>query len=128
MAALRAKAYLIMAWQRSSLGGGSILALILAGCATTAPPFPPAGLVADARGALQLRCGEDSFRVVFEETRAIIIDGAMETVLTRLDGSPVSTYTNGRMTFTKTGGKETPTEVSFSRGRMVPVKCYIAQT
>jgi len=84
--------------------------------------------VADPRGALQLRCGEESFRVVFEQDRAVVIESDGETVLARLQGAPADTFTNGRMTFTKSGGKETATEVAFGRGRMVPVKCFIAQT
>jgi hypothetical protein len=74
------------------------------------------------------RCGNDTFKVAFEEQRAYVTmpDGSLVT-LRRLDtgGDPEQprTFSDGRMTFVReiegTGGPR----VLFARGRMVPAQC-----
>lgn len=83
--------------------------------------------------AMQLSCGGQSFRVAFEETRAVVIgeDGS-NTELKLLEAGPtsepgVAVYTNGMMTFAKSGGRDTATVVRFARGRMAFQDCAIAQ-
>jgi hypothetical protein len=102
---------------------------------TPAPAAAPAASPApDARiGTLQLSCGGESFRVAFEEARAVVVnaDGS-NTDLPLLPPSPssepgVATYTNGAMTFAKSGGGDTPTVIRFARGRMAFQDCAIAQ-
>jgi hypothetical protein len=82
--------------------------------------------------AMQLSCGGESFRVAFEDERAVMIneDGS-NTELALLPPSDtaepgVSTYTNGMLTFAKSGGGDTPTVIRFARGRMAFVDCAIA--
>ncbi len=74
------------------------------------------------------RCGEETFRIAFEEGRAYVTmaDGSLLT-LDRLKtaGDPEAprTFTNGRLTFVQeTEGVNGP-RVLFARGRMVPMPC-----
>lgn len=88
----------------------------------------------DARvAAMNLMCGGESFRVAFLETSATVVnaDGS-NTDLPRLapdaNAAPgVSTYTNGTLTFARSGGGDTPTVIRFARGRMAFQDCAIAQ-
>jgi hypothetical protein len=97
-------------------------------------PAPAAAPAPDTRvAAMQLSCGGESFRVAFEDARAVVVnaDGS-NTDLPLLPPTPssepgVSTYTNGAMTFAKSGGGDTPTVVRFARGRMAFQYCAIAQ-
>ena len=82
---------------------------------------------------MNLRCGDESFRVAFEDTRAVVVnpDGG-NTELAKLapntNSAPgVDTFTNGMMTFTRQGGQDTPTVIKFARGRMAFQDCAIAQ-
>jgi streptogramin lyase len=123
--------------------------LVLAACAPKEEPSaktPPAPAVATAPApavepapapdtrvaAMNLMCGDQPFRVAFEETRAVVLnaDGS-NTDLPKLESSATSepgvmTYTNGTMTFAKSGGGDTPTAVRFARGRMAFQDCAIA--
>ncbi len=81
---------------------------------------------------MQLSCGGESFRVAFEDARAVIVneDGS-NTELAALTPSPdsepgVTTFTNGMLTFAKSGGQDTPAEIRFARGRMAFQDCAIA--
>lgn len=74
------------------------------------------------------RCGNDTFKVAFEEQRAYVTmpDGSLVT-LRRLNtgGDPEQprTFSDGRMTFVReTEGTGAP-RVLFARGRMVPAQC-----
>ena len=95
---------------------------------------PAASPTPDTRSAaLQLSCGGESFRVAFEDARAVVVnaDGG-NTELARLDAQPgapvgVATYTNGMMTFTKEGGQDTATVIRYAKGRMAFQDCAIAQ-
>jgi hypothetical protein len=106
---------------------------------TAAEPIPqpaaePAPSTPDTRiAAMNLSCGGETFRVAFEDARAVVInaDGS-NTDLAKLapdaNSAPgVDTFTNGMMTFTKQGGRDTPTVVKFARGRMAFQDCAIAQ-
>jgi streptogramin lyase len=95
-----------------------------------AEPSEPAP---DSRvAAMQLSCGAESFRVAFEDVRAVVIneDGS-NSQLTLLEPSAdsepgVSVYTDGMMTFAKSGGGDTATVIRFARGRMAFTDCAIA--
>lgn len=100
-----------------------------------APAAAPAPAPApDTRvAAMTMICGNENFRVAFEETRAVVVnaDGG-NTELPLLPPTPdsepgLSTYTNGMMTFAKSGGGDTPTVIRFARGRMAFQDCAIAQ-
>lgn len=92
---------------------------------------PAAGVVTVA--AMNLMCGGTSFRVSFQKTQAEVINDDGTTISLPLlapaaDAEPgVATYTDGRMTFVKSGGRETSTVVRFARGRMAFQNCAIAQ-
>jgi streptogramin lyase len=103
--------------------------------AATEPAPPPAATpTPDTRvAAMNLMCGSEPFRVAFEDARAVMLnaDGS-NTELPRLEPSAtsepgVTTYTNGPMTFAKSGGGDTPTVIRFARGRMAFQDCAIAQ-
>ena len=87
---------------------------------------------ADRMGALNLMCGGAAFRVAFEDTRAVVVnDDGSNTELPR-DSAAVSepgvtVYTDGKMSFAKSGGGDTPTVIRFARGRMAWQDCAIAQ-
>jgi hypothetical protein len=109
---------------------------------TAATPVPqPAGEPTPAsptpetrQGTMQLSCGGESFRVAFEDTRAVVVnaDGS-NTELPLLppgaNSAPgVNLYTDGKVTFTKEGGMGNgPTVIKFARGRMAFQDCAIAQ-
>ena len=74
------------------------------------------------------RCGNETFRVAFEEQRAYITmpDSSLLTLRRLADGRDPEqprTFSDGRMTFVQetegTGGPR----VLFARGRMVPAEC-----
>jgi hypothetical protein len=106
---------------------------------TSAPATAPAPAAApspapDTRVAtMTMICGAESLRVAFEETRAVVVnaDGG-NTELALLPPTPdsepgVSTYTNGTMTFAKSGRGDSPAVIRFARGRMAFQDCAIAQ-
>jgi uncharacterized lipoprotein YbaY len=74
------------------------------------------------------RCGDETFRIAFEEGRAYVSlpDGSLVTLeRLRTGGDPESprTFTNGRLTFVQEiEGMQGP-RVLFARGRMTPVSC-----
>ncbi len=82
--------------------------------------------------AMNLMCGGTSFRVSFEDARAVVYnDDSTTTDLALLppdaNAAPgVSTYTDGKMTFAKSGGGDTQTVIRFARGRMAFQDCAIA--
>jgi hypothetical protein len=102
--------------------------------APASEPQPVATPAPDMRmAAMQLSCGGETFRVAFEDGRAVVVnaDGS-NTELARLEPSPdaapgVTTYTNGMMTFTKEGGRDTATVIRYAKGRMAFQDCAIAQ-
>ena len=97
----------------------------------TALPTPAAEMVPVA--AMNLLCGGTSFRVSFQEAQAEVInDDGTTTNLPLLapdaNAAPgVSTFTDGKMTFAKSGGGDTATVIRFARGRMAFQDCAIAQ-
>ena len=106
---------------------------------TAATPVPqpaaePAAPPPDTRiAAMNLMCGAESFRVAFEDTRAVVVnaDGS-NTELAKLptdaNAAPgVDTFTDGKMTFTRQGGGDTPTVIKHAKGRMAFQDCAIAQ-
>ena len=134
----------------------AVVALLLAACGGETPAAPaepesaapvepiPAGAAPDPTAlttpakagnpaAMNLLCGGAAFRVSFEEARAVVYnDDGTQTELSMLapDASTepgVTTYTDARMTFAKSGGGDTPTVVRFARGRMAFQDCNIAQ-
>jgi len=103
--------------------------------ATAAPAAAaPATPAPETRiGAMQLSCGGESFRVAFEDERAVLVnaDGS-NTELARnipadMPMSGQALYTDGKLTFTKEGGGDKPTVIKFARGRMAFQDCVIAQ-
>lgn len=100
---------------------------------TPAPAAEPAPAPDTRVAAMNMMCGGEPFRVAFEDARAVVLnaDGS-NTDLPKLEPSAtsepgVTTYTNGTMTFAKSGGGDTPTVIRFARGRMAPQDCAIAQ-
>lgn len=98
-----------------------------------APETPPPAIVGDRIGAMNLMCGGESFRVAFLDTHAAIIseDGASTVELAKLEPGPssepgVTTYTDGKQTFAKSGGGETPTVIRYAKGKMAFQDCAIA--
>jgi hypothetical protein len=98
-----------------------------------APAAEPAPAPDTRIAAMNLMCGGEPFRVAFEDARAVLLnaDGS-NTDLAKLEPSAtsepgVTTYTNGTMTFAKSGGGDTPTVIRFARGRMAFQECAIAQ-
>jgi hypothetical protein len=84
-------------------------------------------------GTMQLSCAGESFRVAFEDQRAVVVnpDGS-NTELARnipadMPMSGQALYTDGKLTFTKEGGGDKPTVIKFARGRMAFQDCAIAQ-
>jgi hypothetical protein len=82
---------------------------------------------------MNLMCGGESFRVAFEDARAVVInaDGS-NTELAKLpadaNAAPgVDSFTDGKMTFTKQGGRDTPTVIKYAKGRMALQDCALAQ-
>jgi hypothetical protein len=104
--------------------------------ATPAPEetaMPPVTPTPDTRvAAMNLMCGGESFRVAFEDSKATLIgaDGVnvdLPLLPPAADAPPgPTTYTNGKMTFTKEGGRDTPTVVKYARGKMAFQDCAIA--
>ncbi len=82
--------------------------------------------------AMNLLCGGAAFRVAFEDARAVVYnDDGTQTELALLPASAnaepgVSTFTDAKMTFAKSGGGDTPTIIRFARGRMALQDCSIA--
>ncbi len=97
------------------------------------PTALPTPAQAGNPAAMNLLCGGAAFRVSFEETRAVVYnDDGTQTELAMLapdaNTEPgVTTYTDARMTFAKSGGGDTPTVIRFARGRMAFQDCSIAQ-
>lgn len=82
--------------------------------------------------AMNLLCGGATFRVAFEDARAVVYnDDGTTTELTHDATAPsepgVTVYTDGKMSFAKSGGGDTATVVRFARGRMAWQDCAIAQ-
>jgi hypothetical protein len=128
----------------------AVSVLVLAACApkeeapAATPPAPvaatePAPLAEptpapDTRvAAMNLMCSGEPFRVAFEDARAVVLnaDGS-NTELPKLEPSAtsepgVTTYTNGPLTFVRSGGGDTSTVIRFARGRVAFQDCAIAQ-
>lgn len=84
-------------------------------------------------GTMNLMCGGETFRIAFEDARAVLVntDGS-NSELARLpadaNSAPgVDTFTDGKMTFTRQGGQDSPVLIKFARGRMALQNCAIAQ-
>ncbi len=82
---------------------------------------------------MQLSCAGQSFRVAFEDARAVIVgEDGQNTELPVLAASPasepgVTVFTNGMLSFSRQGGQDSPTVIRFARGRMAWQDCAIAQ-
>lgn len=108
--------------------------LMLAACTGMVEPTSPAEPMAGGRiGTMNLNCGGESFRVAFLEAHAAIVsaDGATTVELPVLQSGSstepgVKVYTDGKISFAKSGGGETPTVIRFARGRMAWQDCAIA--
>lgn len=129
-------------------------ALLLAACGGNEPapvtpvePTPPAETPAaaapdptaldtpaqaDRTGALSLLCGGSNMRVAFLDTHATVInDDGSNTELQKQPAGPdsepgVDVFTDGKMSFAKSGGGDTQTVIRFARGRMAWQDCAIA--
>ncbi len=96
---------------------------------------PPPLAVPEGRiGTMNLTCGGESFRVAFLDTHAAIVsaDGATTIELPKLEPSAtsapgVTTYTDGKRTFARSGGGDTATVIRYAVGRMAFQDCTIAQ-
>jgi hypothetical protein len=109
-----------------------------------APPVEPPAAVAptpvaaetpaqaDASGAMNVMCGGSQMKIAFEDTKAVVTsdDGATTDLPIGSGDAPtepgVTVYTNGKMSFAKSGGGDTPTVIRFARGRMAWQDCAIA--
>lgn len=100
----------------------------------TAAPDPTAlqtPAQADVRG-MSVMCGGSQMKVAFEDTKAVVTNDDGTT--TDLPVGPadattepgVTVYTDGKMSFAKSGGGDTPTVIRFARGRMAWQDCAIA--
>lgn len=119
--------------------GTAAAAFLLAACVApeaaapdlTALPLPATGPSGVA--AVNLLCGGATFRVAFVDDHAEVMnDDGTTTNLPMLapdaNAAPgVTTYTDGKMTFAKSGGGDTQTVIRFARGRMAFQDCAIAQ-
>jgi hypothetical protein len=91
----------------------------------SAPGDPARGVVTPS--PTTYRCGDDTFRVAFEEQRACVTmpDGSLVTLrrLNTANPEQARTFSDGRLTFVQeTEGVGGP-RVLFARGRMVPARC-----
>lgn len=82
---------------------------------------------------MNLMCGGESFRVAFLDTHAAIVseDGATTVELPIQAAGPttepgVTLYTDGKQTFAKSGGGDTPTVIRYAKGKMAFQDCAIA--
>lgn len=100
----------------------------------TAAPDPTAlqtPAQADAAG-MNLMCGGSPMKVAFQDTKAVVTndDGTTtDLVVGPADATTepgVTIYTDGKMSFAKSGGRDTPTVIRFARGRMAWQDCAIA--
>lgn len=97
----------------------------------TTLPLPAAG--PSGAAVINLLCGGATFRVAFVDTHAEVIndDGTttnLPVLAADANAEPgVTTYTDGKMTFAKSGGGDAQTVIRFARGRMAFQDCAIAQ-
>jgi hypothetical protein len=100
----------------------------------TAAPDPTAletPAQADVRG-MSVMCGGSQMKVAFDATKAVVTNDDGTTI--DLPAGPadantepgVTVYTDGKMSFAKSGGGDTPTVIRFARGRMAWQDCAIA--
>lgn len=100
----------------------------------TAAPDPTAlqtPAQADVAG-MNLMCGGSQMKVAFDAAKAVVTNDDGTT--TDLPAGPadantepgVTVYTDGKMSFAKSGGGDTPTVIRFARGRMAWQDCAIA--
>lgn len=121
-------------------GGGEPAPMVPAPAVEPAPvempvAVPTAPMTSDGRiGTMNMMCGGESFRVAFLDTHAAIVsaDGATTIELPKLEPSAtsepgVTTYTDGKQTFAKSGGGDTATVIRYAVGRMAFQDCAIAQ-
>jgi hypothetical protein len=101
--------------------------------APAAEPTPATSAPEQRMGTMNLSCSGETFRVAFEDTRAVVVnaDGS-NTELPKLPADAntapgVTVYTDGKMTFTKQGGGDTPTVIKYAKARMAFQDCAIAQ-
>lgn len=98
---------------------------------TALPPPEPAQ--AERIGAMNLSCGGEQFRVAFVDSTATLVnDDGSNTDLPLLAAGPdtepgVQVFTDGKISFARKGGGDTPTAIRFARGRMAWQDCAIAQ-
>lgn len=87
---------------------------------------PARGIVTPAPGTY--RCGEETFKIAFEELRAFVTmpDGSLVTIQRQFSGGKSEerrTFGNGRLTFVQELEGTNATRVLFARGRMLPSPC-----
>jgi hypothetical protein len=86
---------------------------------------PVRGMVTPSPGTY--RCGEETFKVSFDERRAFVTmpDGSLVTLERRTGGKPEQshTFTNGRLTFVQEAAGASGPRILFARGRMLPSPC-----
>ncbi len=101
--------------------------------ATPDPTALPTPALEQRVGTMNLLCGGATFRVAFLDTLATVVnDDGTNTELQKQPAGPdsepgVDVYTDGKMSFAKSGGGDTPTVIRFARGRMAWQDCAIAQ-
>jgi hypothetical protein len=101
----------------------AVLGVILAaGCASRpAPPVAADGAAASYPDkAFKVTCGAETFDIHFTGPEAHLSTAQGVSMLPRLSGGGAATYTNGRMTFTRSGDGST---ISFARGRRAAEPC-----
>jgi hypothetical protein len=100
----------------------AIAMILAAGCANQPPP----AVVAEGAPAsypdkaFKVTCGAETFDIHFTGPEAHLITAEGVSMLPRLSGGGAATYTNGRMTFTRSGDGST---ITFARGRRTSEPC-----
>lgn len=88
--------------------------------------------IADASGAMNLLCGGTQMKVAFQDAKAVVThdDGTTTDLPVSTGDAPIepgaAIYTDGKASFAKSGGGDTPTVIRFARGRMAWQDCAIA--
>ena len=98
------------------------------------PTALPTPAQAQTPSALSLSCGGESFSVAFLENSATLVnDDGSHTELQMLAAGPtsepgVATYTDGKISFARSGAGDAPGAIRFARGKMAWEDCVVEET
>lgn len=97
------------------------------------PTTLPTPAQAQTPAALSLSCGGESFSVAFMENSATMVnDDGSHTELQMMAAGPdaepgVATYTDGKISFARSGAGDTPGSIRFARGKMAWEDCVVEE-